>query len=124
MSKKYSCEGCNYTTTNKSLYEQHKNTKKHLKLSDTDKDSNKICVECNKTFSTPSNYYKHKKKYHTTTTKQIIVTPNQTDLSDIINENNELKIKLAKYEEELANAQKKIIELYERLVTKIENKTD
>lgn len=122
MSWKYSCQGCNYFTNNKTLYEQHKNTKKHLKLSDTEnKDLNKTCVECKKTFSTPSNYYKHKNKYHKLITKQETNIVPDTDLYE---ENIMLKAKLAKCEEELANAQKKIISLYESLVIKIENKTD
>lgn len=116
MSHKYSCKGCNYSTNNKALYEQHKNTKKHNKLSE-EKEPNKTCLECNKTFSTTSNFYKHKNKYHKTINKQIN-QPVEEDTSNLLLENIKLKEKLALCEEELKNAQKKIIELYDKLVNK------
>lgn len=114
MSHKYSCKGCNYSTNNKALYEQHKNTKKHNKLSE-EKEPNKTCLECNKTFSTTSNYYKHRNKYHTTQTKQIT---HPIEDNNLLLENTILKQKLTEVEEELKNAQKKIIELYDKLVNK------
>lgn len=127
MRQEYYCKECDYSTKIKTLYEQHKTTKKHLKLSDTDKDLNlnKTCIECNKEFSTPSNYYKHRNKYHKTITKQVTPTvTHQVNIQEILAENVLLKTKLANCEEELLNAQKKIIQLYESLVAKIENKTD
>lgn len=120
---KYSCKGCQYSTDNKTLYEQHKNTKKHLKLSETD-DTNKTCVECDKTFSTPSNYYKHRNKYHQVINTQKAIIINDDKINDLIAENKILKDRLLKYEEDLNNAQKKIIQLYESMVIKMEQKIE
>lgn len=73
---KYNCQTCNYTTINKAHYDAHLNTKKHLRLMENNK-PDKTCIECDKTFSTMSNYYKHMKKYHSTTP----LTPPPTPLT-------------------------------------------
>ena len=59
--EKYNCESCIFTCANKSEYERHINTKKHLKKTEQIKiDPNHTCV-CGSVYKYASGYYRHKK---------------------------------------------------------------
>jgi hypothetical protein len=66
----YDCSICNYTTSNKTDYNKHLMTLKHrnndndraMEMDGNQKIASSICIGCNKTFSTKSGLWKHRKK--------------------------------------------------------------
>jgi len=66
----YDCSICNYTTSNKTDYNKHLMTLKHrnnenarvMEMIGNQKIASSICTGCNKTFSTKSGLWKHRKK--------------------------------------------------------------
>jgi hypothetical protein len=67
LSKKYSCEICNYTTERKSNINNHNMSAKHIKKTSGTKIKQKIsnkfeCENCNKIYQTSSGLWKHTQK--------------------------------------------------------------
>jgi hypothetical protein len=61
--KLYTCIQCNYAHKNKTNYEKHLLTKKHLSIiSGTENPVNHTCESCNKSYTTISGLWKHKQK--------------------------------------------------------------
>ena len=69
---KFSCECCDYTTSNKKDFNKHLLTPKHQMETIGNKKIPKRCPFCNKTYKTNSGLWKHKKKCN----QQIIVVEN------------------------------------------------
>ena len=75
--EKYNCESCIFTSSNKSEYDRHIKTKKHLKNTEQIKtESNHTCV-CGSVYKYASGYYRHKKncKYEPPATIEIQTIP-------------------------------------------------
>jgi len=63
IAKKFTCEKCNYVTNNKSVYERHINTQKHLQNSSVDDTKpTHTCDICKKQYSSYNSLWKHKRK--------------------------------------------------------------
>ncbi len=73
--KTYDCDVCEYTTTNRTDYMRHLDTKKHIaRIKLENKNDEKICNKCGKIFNSYSGWWKHTNK---NTCQQIL---NLTDL--------------------------------------------
>jgi len=59
---KYSCEKCLYSTDSKFCFESHKKSKTHVKREKNEFEGNFQCKICNKTYTTNSGLWHHKKK--------------------------------------------------------------
>lgn len=71
------CEKCNYTTSNKSNFQKHLKTKKHLSVDD------KKCQKCDKIYKTRQSLWKHQQSCKTEDTNKLLIK--------LIQQNNELQ---------------------------------
>ena len=63
IANKFTCEKCNYVTNNKSVYERHIHTQKHLQnSSEDDTKPTHTCDICKKQYSSYNSLWKHKRK--------------------------------------------------------------
>jgi hypothetical protein len=92
---KYSCEKCNYITTDKCNYNKHLFTAKHRRITnDTNENLEKYICNCGKEYKNRQGLYKHRKicTFNENTRKEIINSePNTHVIMELINENKEFK---------------------------------
>lgn len=79
----YHCEKCNYTTNKTNDYTKHITTKKH-NTEKNDNDEKNKCPNCSKTYSSPSNLWKHKQKCKTSKQSYMSQTKELKSQNDII----------------------------------------
>ena len=117
--KKYSCEKCNFVSSNKNDYRRHESTRKHLENIKSNqnepellqKTPNHLCVVCQKKYYSKSGLWNHKKKC---ADESVSVVSNEMVLGGVglgLGENlnlNTLVVDLLKQNQEL---QKQLIEL-------------
>jgi len=117
--KNYICESCNFTSNNKTNYENHIHTKTHIN-NITPKDSF-CCDICLKIFKYKNNLYTHKKKcYNKKNINESIYNDDQNNMKfdNILIENLLLKQKL-EFLEEKSKLESKLIEEKKEIESKL-----
>ena len=114
---KFYCEICDYGTSKKSSYNDHLNSKKHLKSTSVNQILPKICsqficVNCNKKYKDNSGLWRHKKKCIITDDVYNENIDNEEDIKILNNEpsDKEIIMLLIKENNELKNMMMKVIE--------------
>ena len=133
-SNKYKCIICNYNTQRNSQYQRHLLTAKHIKNTNDSKMVGKkfqkvpkvnYKCECGKMYKYDSGYYRHKKKC--TIIKNVLLskeTQEQSNMLELISQNNELMNLLVVQKEEtkeLIEQNKKMQQTIQEIVPKIGN---
>jgi ribosomal protein L37AE/L43A len=98
ISKKYSCEKCDYNTDRKSNLENHLLSAKHIKTTNDNKNKSKLstkhkCDNCEKEYNDRAGLWRHKKKCFEKE-ENIITEPDINDknlILTLIQQNNELQ---------------------------------
>ena len=102
----YNCDNCSYSTDDKSNYNKHLISKKHINIINNIQKNN-VCEICNKSFVTNSGLYKHNKKCNKTNKKE---TEQLQNTLTNVNDNNtqnftpELFMEVLKQSKELQDA--------------------
>lgn len=83
MSKKYVCQGCNFSTNSTKDWKRHLETKKHQKLNNKNPSNTEWqCPVCNLKFGSRTTLWRHKKQCEETS--QSIVTSKEEDTTNIL----------------------------------------
>ena len=81
MSKKYICQGCNFSTNSTKDWKRHLDTKKHQKLNNKNKINNEWqCPVCNLVFGSRTTLWRHKKQCEETTQSLVSKEENKDDI--------------------------------------------
>lgn len=120
---KYICENCGFLTDNKTDYNRHINTKKHLQKVKQKKHDSKLipttfqhdssnkysCNHCHNTYSSQSNLTKHTNKCSKKNTQELLI---EKDMDNLKKENELLKKQFDEYKEQMV----KQLDTYESLL--------
>ena len=110
----YNCDACNFVTVNKSNYNNHLTTKKHLlnTSQSNDTDAKNICSQCNKSFSNASGLWKHNKKCVDKKEKECGgAVFNENSFMELLKTNKELQHFLMEQHNTMMDQNTKLIEL-------------
>jgi hypothetical protein len=94
MHPKFYCEYCDYSSSRKSLWNQHITTAKHLKAKNGEAKANKkyACEHCNIIFKHQSSYCRHQKKCNANISSNSIDDENITETDSDIETNTKAEI--------------------------------
>jgi hypothetical protein len=110
---KYSCENCLYSTDSKFCFESHKKSKTHVKREKNEFEGNFQCKICNKTYTTNSGLWHHKRKCEEEKKRK-----DEEDIRKIIIDLYKQNNEIIKENAEMKNM---LIELSKKDFTKIDN---
>jgi len=125
--KKYSCELCDFNTSDKQNYTRHCSTRKHILLTESTKNVDKktethICKQCNKEYQSKQGLWSHSKKCHGNISNEIILVSN-----DDVSENKPIKnyiMKLVEQNIQLVEQNTELKNMFIQQTTELHEKID
>ena len=114
MSNVFECKKCYYNCNSQSLWRQHLNTRKHNK---EELEPTKNVCACGTSYKTRSGLWKHEKKC--SSPKPEAATDYMSMISQLLNQNNELKNFIIEQSKVTADTMSKVIEQNADIMTKV-----
>ena len=115
MSNVFECKKCDYNCNSQSLWRQHLNTRKHNK--EQLEPTKNVCV-CGNSYKTRSGLWKHEKKCSSPKPEEA-ATDYMSMISQLLNQNNELKNFIIEQSKVTADTMSKVIEQNADIMTKV-----